>query len=203
MHEKHLDSHYAMFPSFRRFDRRNCRQRTYGFVCWISILIKFYAWFFINDSSLVIARNSLWWLEFYCWSLADWLLVLCHGFGFTWCSDVWLRLAVHWFSLLAVLYVIFQNIIDSIVCDRFKLLNGKQSVSDIISGRSKTIVSANFEQFWSIGVVLLPAIGYFTNKWSEIYITISSPAIPFFVMWLYVFFYGIYMRALFFSLVRM
>lgn len=48
-------------------------------------------------------------------------------------------------------------------------------VSDITAGKYKTIVCTMFEQFWSIGVILLPGVASFLSSWSYIYMAISMP----------------------------
>ncbi|XP_077290563.1 organic cation transporter-like protein isoform X2 [Arctopsyche grandis] len=58
--------------------------------------------------------------------------------------------------------------------------------SDIVGGRPKVIVSANFEQFWPIGVILLTAIGYFTNNWSQVYMTITIPILLIMILWIWI-----------------
>ena len=48
------------------------------------------------------------------------------------------------------------------------------AVGDITGGKVKTIVVTLFELFWSIGLILLPAISIFFDSWSYLYVAISS-----------------------------
>lgn len=51
------------------------------------------------------------------------------------------------------------------------------SVTDITGGRAKTIVVVLFELFWSIGLILLPAVSMFFSNWSNLYLVISLPTL--------------------------
>lgn len=51
------------------------------------------------------------------------------------------------------------------------------SVTDITTGRAKTIITIVFELFWSIGLILLPVWSVFIPHWSGLYVGISSPTI--------------------------
>lgn len=50
-------------------------------------------------------------------------------------------------------------------------------VSDITSGKPRTIITCLFEQFWSIGVIILPWLASFFTSWSHIYMAISLPTV--------------------------
>lgn len=50
-------------------------------------------------------------------------------------------------------------------------------VSDISFGKARVICVCLFEQFWSVGVILLPFVGGFWDSWSLIYIAITLPTI--------------------------
>ncbi|KAJ6649670.1 Organic cation transporter-like protein [Pseudolycoriella hygida] len=50
-------------------------------------------------------------------------------------------------------------------------------VTDITSGKYRVVAICLFEQFWSIGVILLPAISSWWSAWSTIYIAISIPTV--------------------------
>lgn len=52
-----------------------------------------------------------------------------------------------------------------------------KSVSDITAGKYRVISVCLFEQFWSIGVILLPAVGSWWDSWAKIYAAISLPTI--------------------------
>lgn len=49
------------------------------------------------------------------------------------------------------------------------------SVTDITSGKYRTTAVALFEQFWSIGLILLPGVAHFWSSWSQLYVAISLP----------------------------
>lgn len=52
-----------------------------------------------------------------------------------------------------------------------------QTVADITGGRAKLIVTVLFELFWSIGLILLPAVAMFFSNWSNLYLVISLPTL--------------------------
>jgi Sugar (and other) transporter len=49
------------------------------------------------------------------------------------------------------------------------------AVTDITSGKYKVIAVCMFEQFWSIGLLMLPGIASYWDSWSLIYMAISTP----------------------------
>lgn len=52
-----------------------------------------------------------------------------------------------------------------------------QTVVDITGGKARTITTIVFELFWSIGLILLPTVSIVFNKWSHMYIAISTPSL--------------------------
>lgn len=52
-----------------------------------------------------------------------------------------------------------------------------RTVSDITYGKYRVIAVCLFEQFWSIGVILLPGIASWWSAWSTIYIAITLPTV--------------------------
>lgn len=51
------------------------------------------------------------------------------------------------------------------------------SVSDIIDGKYKVIAACMFEQFWSVGLILLPAVASYWSSWTYLYMAISFPTV--------------------------
>lgn len=60
------------------------------------------------------------------------------------------------------------------------------SVGDITAGKPKTIVTTLFEQFWSVGVILLPILARLFKSWSHLYMAISWPTVILIILWRYV-----------------
>lgn len=54
---------------------------------------------------------------------------------------------------------------------------GSTTLADITSGKPKVVVACLFEQFWSIGVILLPLVSTFWDSWSLIYVDITAPTL--------------------------
>lgn len=50
-------------------------------------------------------------------------------------------------------------------------------VSEITAGRARTIVVTLHETYWSIGVILLPAVAGLLNWWALMYVAISTPTL--------------------------
>lgn len=50
-------------------------------------------------------------------------------------------------------------------------------VSDITGGRAKLLVTILFELFWSIGLILLPAVSIFLSDWTNLYHVLSLPTL--------------------------
>ena len=57
------------------------------------------------------------------------------------------------------------------------------SVADITGGTYKTCVSTLFEQFWSIGVIMLPGVASFFSSWTHLYMAISWPTVILIYLW--------------------
>lgn len=60
---------------------------------------------------------------------------------------------------------------------------GIMTLADITSGKYRVGVVCLFEQFWSIGVILLPLAGTWWSSWSLVYVAITLPT--FILMFLY------------------
>lgn len=56
---------------------------------------------------------------------------------------------------------------------------------DITGGKPRTIVITLFEQFWSIGVILLPGVASLFKSWTHIYMAISLPTFILVYLWRY------------------
>lgn len=74
------------------------------------------------------------------------------------------------------------KVIIFIICS-FSIIFFFSIVSDITSGKPKTIITTCFEQFWSIGVILLPVIAHYFKSWSHIYMAISWPTLILIILW--------------------
>lgn len=59
-------------------------------------------------------------------------------------------------------------------------------VSDITSGKYRVSAVCLFEQFWSIGVILLPGAASWWNNWGTIYIAISVPTVTLFILYYWI-----------------
>lgn len=57
------------------------------------------------------------------------------------------------------------------------------TVTDITDGKPRTIAITLFEQFWSIGVILLPGLASFFSTWTHLYMAISYPTIILVFLW--------------------
>lgn len=60
------------------------------------------------------------------------------------------------------------------------------TVSDITSGKPKTIITTLFESFWSVGVIFLPVLARLVQSWTHLYMAISWPTIILIILWRYV-----------------
>lgn len=58
---------------------------------------------------------------------------------------------------------------------------GVMTLADITSGKYRVIVCCLFEQFWSIGVMLLPLASTFWNSWRLVYVAITLPTLSLFL----------------------
>ncbi|KAH8264523.1 hypothetical protein KR038_009606 [Drosophila bunnanda] len=79
------------------------------------------------------------------------------------------------------LHVFFRCL--SAVCCAQMYTAGGQIMADITGGKYKTCVSTLFEQFWSIGVMMLPGVASFWSSWSHLYMAISWPTVILIYLW--------------------
>ncbi|XP_055588596.1 organic cation transporter protein [Uranotaenia lowii] len=63
----------------------------------------------------------------------------------------------------------------SAICCGLMYTAGGVIMADITGGKYKTATICFFEQFWSIGVILLPGVASFWSNWSHLYLAISLP----------------------------
>lgn len=61
-----------------------------------------------------------------------------------------------------------------------------QTVSDITDGKYRTYVTCLFDTFWSIGVISMPVISYFTQSWRNTYLAISFPTCIYVMIWYFI-----------------
>ncbi|KAH8420697.1 hypothetical protein KR222_001724, partial [Zaprionus bogoriensis] len=62
----------------------------------------------------------------------------------------------------------------SAVCCSFMMTSGQVIFSDITAGKQRQGVLLLYETFWSLGVIVLPAIAAFANSWRQLYVGITS-----------------------------
>lgn len=79
------------------------------------------------------------------------------------------------------LHVFFRCL--SAVCCCQMYTAGAMIFSDITGGTYKTIVCTLFEQFWSIGVIMLPGVASFSKSWTFLYMAISWPTVILIYLW--------------------
>ncbi|KAL9896733.1 organic cation transporter protein isoform 1-T1 [Glossina fuscipes fuscipes] len=79
------------------------------------------------------------------------------------------------------LHVFFRCL--SAVCCAQMYTAGGMIMADITGGTYKTCVSTLFEQFWSIGVILLPGVASFFSDWTHLYMAISWPTVILIYLW--------------------
>ncbi|XP_055377585.1 solute carrier family 22 member 3 isoform X2 [Condylostylus longicornis] len=79
------------------------------------------------------------------------------------------------------LHVFFRCL--SAVCCAQMYTAGAMIFTDITGGKYRTTCVCLFEQFWSIGVILLPAVSSFFKSWTHIYMAISFPTIILVYLW--------------------
>ncbi|XP_037817537.1 organic cation transporter-like protein isoform X2 [Lucilia sericata] len=79
------------------------------------------------------------------------------------------------------LHVFFRCL--SAVCCAQMYTAGGMIMADITGGTYKTCVSTLFEQFWSIGVIMLPGVASFFSSWSHLYMAISCPTVILIYLW--------------------
>ncbi|CRL01672.1 CLUMA_CG014891, isoform A [Clunio marinus] len=73
------------------------------------------------------------------------------------------------------LHIFFRCL--SAVCCGLMYTAGGLIFTDITSGKYKIIAVCMFEQFWSIGIMLLPAVASYWESWSYLYMAISYPTL--------------------------
>ncbi|XP_022213561.1 solute carrier family 22 member 3 isoform X2 [Drosophila obscura] len=79
------------------------------------------------------------------------------------------------------LHVFFRCL--SAVCCAQMYTAGGMIMADITGGKYRTCVSTLFEQFWSIGVMMLPGVASFWTSWSHLYMAISWPTVILIYLW--------------------
>ncbi|XP_005188240.1 organic cation transporter-like protein isoform X2 [Musca domestica] len=79
------------------------------------------------------------------------------------------------------LHVFFRCL--SAVCCAQMYTAGGMIMADITGGTYKTCVSTLFEQFWSIGVIMLPGVASFFDSWTYLYMAISWPTVILIYLW--------------------
>ncbi|TDG46627.1 hypothetical protein AWZ03_006939 [Drosophila navojoa] len=79
------------------------------------------------------------------------------------------------------LHVFFRCL--SAVCCAQMYTAGGMIMADITGGKYRTYVSTLFEQFWSIGVMMLPGLASFWSSWSHLYMAISWPTVILIYLW--------------------
>ncbi|XP_037728838.1 solute carrier family 22 member 19 isoform X1 [Drosophila subpulchrella] len=77
---------------------------------------------------------------------------------------------------------IYFRCLTSIFC-ALMYTSGQFILNDITSGQARIIVITLSELFWSMGLVLLPAISIYFDDWSYLYVAISSSLIV--LVWLH------------------
>ncbi|KAH8369124.1 hypothetical protein KR009_002014 [Drosophila setifemur] len=77
---------------------------------------------------------------------------------------------------------IYFRCLTSIFC-ALMYTSGQFILNDITSGKARIIVVTLSELFWSMGLVLLPAISIYFDDWSYLYVAISSSLII--LVWLH------------------
>lgn len=60
------------------------------------------------------------------------------------------------------------------------------SVTDITGNKYRTASIIFFEAFWSLGIIILPAITYIDPNWSNIFLMISLPTILYIPLWCFI-----------------
>ncbi|XP_030373750.1 solute carrier family 22 member 4 [Scaptodrosophila lebanonensis] len=79
------------------------------------------------------------------------------------------------------LHVFFRCL--SAVCCAQMYTAGGVIMSDITGGKYRTCVTTLFEQFWSVGVMLLPGLASLWSSWSHLYMAISWPTVILIYLW--------------------
>ena len=65
-------------------------------------------------------------------------------------------------------------------------VNEFKLVSDITSGKFRVIAVCMFEQFWSIGVILLPVVSTWWSSWALVYVAITLPTLSLIVLYYWI-----------------
>ncbi|XP_067615895.1 solute carrier family 22 member 3 isoform X2 [Eurosta solidaginis] len=76
---------------------------------------------------------------------------------------------------------VFFRCLSAVCCAQMYTAGGV--ITDITGGVYKNCVSTLFEQFWSIGVILLPGVASFFSSWSHLYMAISWPTLILIYLW--------------------
>ncbi|XP_055632044.1 organic cation transporter protein isoform X2 [Toxorhynchites rutilus septentrionalis] len=71
------------------------------------------------------------------------------------------------------LHMLFRCL--SAICCGLMYTAGGMIISDIAADKYRTASICFFEQFWSVGVMILPGIASFWSNWSHLYLAISLP----------------------------
>lgn len=74
----------------------------------------------------------------------------------------------------------------SAVCCALMYTPGQAIFCDITGGKFRTGVLCMFENFWSIGLILLPFLAQFFKSWSHIYMAISLPTCGYLLLWYWI-----------------
>ncbi|XP_068157302.1 solute carrier family 22 member 12 [Drosophila tropicalis] len=77
---------------------------------------------------------------------------------------------------------VYFRCLTSVFC-AFMYTAGQFILNDITSGQARILVITLSELFWSIGLILLPAISIYFDDWSYLYVAISSSL--FILVWLH------------------
>lgn len=94
-------------------------------------------------------------------------------------SQIFLGLATG-YSPTYLLHIIFRAAVAA-TCSLQCI--GIMTLSDITSGKYRIAVICLFEQFWSIGVILLPLVASYWDSWTLVYVGITLPT--FILMFIY------------------
>ncbi|XP_055849421.1 solute carrier family 22 member 4 isoform X2 [Episyrphus balteatus] len=79
------------------------------------------------------------------------------------------------------LHVFFRCL--SAVCCCQMYTAGAMIFMDITTGTYRTVVCTLFEQFWSVGVIMLPGVASFSKSWTFLYMAISWPTVILIYLW--------------------
>ncbi|KXJ73640.1 hypothetical protein RP20_CCG015359 [Aedes albopictus] len=71
--------------------------------------------------------------------------------------------------------------LSAIFCG-FMYTAGSVIMNDITGGKFKTATVCLFEQFWSIGVIMLPGMASLATSWNELYMAISLPTFLYIIL---------------------